>query len=85
MRNIEHDGEELNGAGGPETNSDPAGEESSPKAEGKYPEWDRLQEEVVRQLRANRRFLERCLDEEFMEEDEPEEDEAEPEDEAPVG
>ena len=76
---------------GQDKTGEEAGTETNVSAEecaaegGKYPEWDRLQDEVARQLRANQRFLERCLDDEFPEEDEKEEGEEESEDDAPVG
>jgi len=72
--------------GDAEEASGPSPDEVPVAPSGKYPEWDRLQEDVARQIRANRRFLERCLEDEFPEEDWEEEGaEEDPEDDVPVG
>lgn len=62
---------------------EPAAEEAStatPAAE-RFPELAALEEEIRRRLRSNRRFLEQCLDEDFVDDEGDGEEEEESEEE----
>lgn len=52
----------------------------APAAE-RFPELAALEEEIRRRLRSNRRFLEQCLDEEFVDDEDDDEEEEESEEE----
>ena len=61
----------------PDENNPPVPDEAPSRPE-RFPELAELEEAIRRRLRSNQRFLERFLDDEFVDDEMPEEDDNDP-------